>query len=246
MPRIFFPRKSALNFKQLPVRQTKIITSLLLAALATTGLAGGTIAGIVSARGAPETAEAGGDGAYQSRRYKFAERMDYDHLTDFVIYVDESLANMIPPGTTPVAVTTQRNAVFDPHVLPIAVGTTVKWPNEDDIYHNVFSISDPKEFNLGLYHQERVPVITFDRPGRVDVFCAIHSQMHCIILVLPNPFFAKADANHRFVIKDVPAGTYKLRAWHERLPSLVKEVIVPAEGEVRVDFTLGLAELPKY
>jgi hypothetical protein len=101
-------------------------------------------------------------------------------------------------------------------------------------------------FNLGLYHQERVPVLTFDKTGRVDVFCAIHSQMHCIILVLPNPFFAKADANRRYTIEDVPAGTYKLRAWHERLPSLVKEVVVPAEGEVRMDFTLGMAELPKY
>jgi hypothetical protein len=64
--------------------------------------------------------------------------------------------------------------------------------------------------------------------------------------VLPNPFFAKVDAHRRYVIKDVPAGTYQLRAWHERLPSQAKPVVVPAEGEVRVDFTLGLAELPKY
>jgi plastocyanin len=224
----------------------RLIKVLLLALLASASLSGGTITGLVNAKGAPEAAEAGGDGGYASRRYKFAERLDYDHLTDFVIYIDETLANITPPGTTPVAITTQKNALFDPHVLPIAVGTTVKWPNEDDIYHNVFSMSDPKVFNLGLYHQERVPILTFDKPGRVDVFCAIHSQMHCIILVLPNPFFVKADANHRYVIKDVPAGTYKLRAWHERLPSLVKEVVVPAQGEVRVDFILGLAELPKY
>lgn len=220
-------------------------TILLLLVLPVAPLTGGTIAGIVKAQGAPEAAEAGGGGAYQSRRYKFAEKMDYDHLTDFVIYVDEAPAS-IAPGTTPVAITTQRNAVFEPHVLPIAVGTSVKWPNLDDIYHNVFSMSEPKVFNLGLYHQERVPVLTFDKPGRVDVFCAIHSQMHCIILVLPNQFFDKADANQRYAIKNVPAGTYKVRAWHERLPSLVKEVVVPAEGEVRVDFTLGLAELPKY
>ncbi len=226
---------------------TKLIPVLLLVLLAPASVPGGTITGLVSARGAPETDDAGGDGAYQSRRYKFAERMDYDHLTDFVIYIDEtSLAGLAPNGTMQAAVTTQKNAAFDPHVLPIAMGTTVKWPNEDDIYHNVFSMSDPKVFNLGLYHQERVPVLTFDKPGRVDVFCAIHSQMHCIILVLPNPYFAKADANRRYVIKDVPAGSYKLRAWHERLPSLVKDVVVPAEGEVRVDFILGLAELPKY
>lgn len=222
------------------------LVTCLLGLLATVGAPAGTITGVIHAQGAPVAAEAGGDGAYQSRRYKFADKVDYDRLTDFVIYVDEPLAGVTPPGSTPVAITTQKNAVFDPHVLPIAVGTTVKWPNEDDIYHNVFSMSDPKVFNLGLYHQERVPVLTFDKVGRVDVFCAIHSQMHCIILVVPNPFFAKADANQTYVIRDVPAGTYQLRAWHERLPSQVRQVVVPAAGEVRIDFTLGLTELPKY
>ena len=131
---------------------------------------------------------------------------------DFVVYVDEPLANVTPAETKPVAITTQKNALFDPHVLPVAVGTTVKWPNEDDIYHNVFSMSDPKIFKPpGLYHQERVPLITFDKVGRVDVFCAIHAQMHCVILVVPNPLFAKVDAHQTFTIKDVPAGTYKLR-----------------------------------
>ncbi len=225
--------------------QSKLIAGLfwLVAAL---NLLGGTISGVVKARGAPPAAEAGDGGNYQSRRYKFAERIDYDRLTDFVIYLDEPLASVTPAGTVATAITTQKNAVFEPHVLPIAVGTSVKWPNEDDIYHNVFSMSDSKVFNLGLYHQERVPVLLFDKVGRVDVFCAIHSQMHCIILIVPNPFFAKANVNERFIIPNVPAGTYKVRAWHERLPGQVREVVVPAQGEVRVDFTLGLAELPKY
>lgn len=221
---------------------------ILLSALAcVAGMSGGTITGTVKASGAPlPTGEAGGGGNYQSRRYKFAEKVDYDRLTDFVVYVDAPLASVTPAGSTPVAITTQKNAVFDPHVLAIAAGTTVKWPNEDDIYHNVFSMSDAKEFNLGLYHQEKTPLVTFDKPGRVDVFCAIHSQMYCIILVVPNPFFTKIDVNQTYTIKNVPAGTYKLRAWHERLPSQVKEVVVPAEGEVRVDFDLGLKDLPKY
>jgi plastocyanin len=220
-------------------------TGGLLALLAGANLLGGTITGTISARGTPVDGDASG-GAYQSRRYKFAEKVNYDQLTDFVIYLDEPLATPATSDHKSAAITTQKNAAFEPHVLPIAVGTSVKWPNEDEIYHNVFSDSDAKQFNLGLYHQEKVPVLTFDKIGRIDVFCSIHSQMHCIIMVLPNPFFAKADANHRFVIKDVPAGTFKVRAWHERLPSQVKEVVVPAEGEVRVDFILGLGELPKY
>ena len=210
-------------------------------------LPAGTITGTIKASGAPTPEGAAGAGNYQSRRYKFAEKVDYDRLTDFVIYLDAPIASVTPAGTTPpVAITTQKNAVFEPHVLAIAAGTTVKWPNEDDIYHNVFSMSETKEFNLGLYHQEKTPLVTFDKAGRVDVFCAIHSQMYCIILVVPNHFFTKVDANQRFTIKGVPAGTYKLRAWHERLPGQIKEIVVPAEGEVRVDFNLGLAELPKY
>jgi plastocyanin len=222
----------------IPVR---LATIAFLAGL--TAAQGGTLTGTVRGQGATVPAE-GNAGSYQSRRFRFAEKVDYDRLTDFVIYVDEPKLASPTPATG--AITTQKNALFDPHVLPVEVGTIVSWPNQDDIYHNVFSMSEPKPFDLGLYHRERVPELKFVNTGRVDVFCSIHSQMHCIILVLPNRFFAKADANQRFTIRDIPAGTYKVRAWHERLPAAVKEIVVPETGEVQVDFVLGLGELPKY
>jgi len=203
----------------------------------------GTIVGTVAGKGAPEASGGGGGDKYASRRYKYVERVDYERLTDFVVYIDQPIA---AAGPLPVATMLQKDAAFEPHVLPIPVGTTVRWPNEDEIYHNVFSMSETREFNLGLYSaKEAPPSIIFDHTGRVDVFCGIHSKMHCIILVLPSAHYAMADAKGRFVIKNVPAGTYKLRAWHERLPSATKEITVPAEGEVTVDFTLGLADLPK-
>jgi plastocyanin len=217
-----------------------------LACLASAAFAG-SIVGTV--RGVPPpvvgaTGQAGG--AYESRRYKYVEKIDYGALRDFVVYVDEPLHAVVPAADRDrVVKTTQRDANFDPHVLPVVVGTTVRWPNEDDIFHNVFSMSDAKEFDLGYYKKERVPEVRFDRAGRVDVFCAIHTKMHCIILVVPNPFFAMADEKGRFVIKHVPAGTYKVRAWHERLPSQTKEIAVPAEGEVKVEFALGVGQLPK-
>jgi len=203
----------------------------------------GTIEGTVHATPPPGPPEPAGGGAYESRRYKFAEKLDYQHLRDFVVYIDQPMAAAAPAASA--AVTTQRDASFDPHVLPVAVGTTVRWPNEDDIYHNVYSDSEVKQFDLKFYKQEKVPEVTFDQVGRVDVFCAIHAKMHCIVLVLPNPYFATADTKGRFVIKDVPAGTYKLRAWHERMPGQTKEIVVPAAGVVRVDFALGLGGLPK-
>jgi len=203
----------------------------------------GTIRGVPPAASG---AQPGGGGAYESRRYKYVEKIDYSALRDFVVYVDEPLNAMVTPAEQKQVVkTTQRDANFDPHVLPVVVGTTVRWPNEDDIFHNVFSMSDAKEFDLGYYKKEKVPEVQFDRAGRVDVFCAIHTKMHCIILVVPNPFFAKADDKGRFAIRKVPAGTYKVRAWHERLPPQTRVMSVPAEGEVRVEFALGVGQLPK-
>ena len=220
-----------------------VLILIFLAALAR-GVAG-TIAGTVRATAPSGPPDQAGSGAYESRRYKFAEKLDYDRLRDFVIYIDQPVATAAPSHPRLAAVTTQKDASFDPHVLPVEVGTTVRWPNDDDIYHNVYSISDAKAFDLGFYKKEKVPEQTFDQLGKVDVFCAIHTKMHCIILVVPSPFFATADARGHFTIKDVPAGTYKLRAWHERFPSQAREIVVPADGEVRVDFVLGVGELPK-
>ena len=188
----------------------------------------------------------GGD-AYASRRYKFVEKIDYSRLRDFVVYIDQAVPGPIAPPESKTVTTTQRDANFDPHVLPVVVGTTVRWPNEDDIFHNVFSMSDAKSFDLGYYKKrEKPPEVLFDKVGKVDVFCAIHSRMHCIILVLPNPYFAKADDRGRFEIKGVPPGTYKLTAWHERLPARSVEVTVPADGSVTVDLVLTVAALPRY
>lgn len=226
--------------------------ALLLGALflsAAPALNAGTITGTVHAEGKPGTEAESSGGKYDSRQYKFVERVNYADLHDFVVYIDGVEATNLPAPTHSAQVTTQRitqkGAQFEPHVLPVMVGTTVEWPNHDTILHNVFSFSDAKPFDLGLYKDPEVKRVTFDKPGRVDVFCSIHSRMNCVILVLPNPWFATADAKGRYTISNVPAGTYKLKAWHERLPSDIKEITVPATGDVKVDFTLGIKNLPK-
>jgi plastocyanin len=211
------------------------------------GVEAGTIIGTVRAEGKPGVEAAAGGGNYASRKFKFVETIDYAALKDFVVYIDQPPATPPTPPTQPVQVV-QKDARFVPHVLPVVVGTTVHWPNRDEIFHNVFSYSEPKRFDLDLYKrdQDQEKKVTFDKPGRVDVFCSIHSQMHCIVLVLENPHFAVADAKGRFEIRDVPAGKYRLKAWHERLPPEVKEIDVPATGGVTVDFVLGIKNLPKY
>jgi plastocyanin len=225
-------------------------TSILI--LACSGVWAGTIIGNVRAEGKIEAdSNSTADGAYTSRKYKFVETVDYSAMHDFVIYVEGSFGTNSPLPTNMVQVSTmkvaQKDAMFSPHVLPIMVGTTVEWPNNDSIYHNVFSMSDAKQFDLGLYKgnppEKRV---TFDKPGRADVYCSIHENMHCIVLVLENPYFACTDENGNYKIPNVPPGTYILKAWHERLPADRREITVPTNGEVKVDFVLGIKNLPQY
>jgi plastocyanin len=220
---------------------------LLLVFTSASWLPAGTITGTVKAKGVEPAAGSGSGDAYGSRRYKFVDRLDYDQLADFVIYVDQPTpGRAFTPPAQP-AVIRQQDASFVPHVLPILMGTTVEWPNMDEIYHNVFCMAETKPFDLGLYSRDQPPKrVVFDKPGQADVFCSIHTKMHCIVLVLTNPWFATADSKGRFIIRDVPAGTYQLRAWHERVPGQTREVVVPADGEVRVEFELGITGLPKY
>jgi len=225
---------------------TTLFASMLMLACAKAG----TIVGHVHAEGkAGAEANCGPAGNYESHALKFATRVDYSAMQDFVVYIEGPVAATNTAAKT-VQVDTrrevnQRHAMFDPHILPVVVGTTVKWPNNDDIFHNVFSYSEAKPFDLDLYKKPTVKQVTFDKPGRVDVFCSIHSSMSCVVLVLENPFFTKTDSRGSYSIRNVPAGTYKLKAWHERLPAKVQQIVVPADGEVKADFTLGISGLPK-
>jgi plastocyanin len=212
----------------------------------------GTIIGNVHAEGKAGTdGDHSANGPYASRKYKFVERVDYSAMHDFVVYIegrvgptDASSTNVVEVATRKVA---QQGAMFLPHVLPVMVGTTIEWPNYDDIYHNVFSMSDAKQFDLALYKgNPPTKRVTFDKPGRVDVFCSIHENMHCIILVLENPYFASTDEGGNYKISNVPPGTYKLKAWHERLPAEEREITVPTNGEAKVNFVLGIKNLPQY
>ena len=120
----------------------------------------------------------------------------------------------------------QSQMLFRPLLLPVLVGTTVSFPNNDDLFHNVFSYSQPMEFDLGRYPRGQTRYVRFDKPGVVKVYCDIHSYMYATILVLDNPFFAVPDDDGNFVIKNIPAGTYKIVFWYGRKKSGTKIVTV--------------------
>jgi plastocyanin len=126
---------------------------------------------------------------------------------------------------------TQRNERFIPHLLAIPTGTVVDFPNDDRIYHNVFSLSKTKRFDLGRYAAGRSKAVRFDQPGIVRVFCEIHSHMNAFILVFDHRFFAVTDENGRFRIDRVPPGTYRVTAWYEGVLQQTQTVMVaPATG----------------
>jgi plastocyanin len=118
-----------------------------------------------------------------------------------------------PPGKR--LVISQKNRTFTPRVLPIVKGTTVDFPNDDNIFHNVFSLSKTRPFDLDIYPPGTSKLVTFPKTGWVKVYCNIHPDMLTHIIVLDNPFFCLTDQKGIFVIPDVPDGEYALRTWYE-------------------------------
>ena len=111
----------------------------------------------------------------------------------------------------------QRDENFVPRVVAVPVGSTVDFPNDDPIYHNVFSLSRAKTFNLGRFPRGKSRGVRFDKPGVVKVFCEIHSHMTATVMVFNHPWFAMPDEQGRFDLSGVPPGTHQITAWHERL-----------------------------
>ena len=158
-------------------------------------------------------------------------------LSNFVISVEDIEGPF--PAPEQAAVMEQKELQFVPHVLAIQVGTTVEFPNSDPLSHNVFSISDVKRFNLGLYTRGTIRRLKFEKPGVVDLLCSVHLEMSAFIVVLKNPYFARTGSDGAFRIDGVPAGRHRLRYWHERFPPQVLTVQVPETGSVTADFFVG-------
>ncbi len=155
-----------------------------------------------------------------------------------VVYLETAPRRAFDEAEPGRVVMDQRDERFVPHVLAITTGTVVDFPNSDLIYHNVFSLSKVRPFDLGRYAAGRSKAVTFDRPGVVRVFCDIHSHMNAFILVFAHPFFSLTDTDGRYRIDNVPAGTYNLIAWNEGVSSEPKPVTVPEGGAAELDFTL--------
>jgi len=155
-----------------------------------------------------------------------------------VVYLESAPRGAFEQSEPGHAVLDQRNETFVPHVLAITTGTVVDFPNSDRIYHNVFSLSKTKRFDLGRYPVGHSKQVRFDQPGIVRVFCDIHSHMNAFILVFSHPFFAVTDADGRYRIDNVPPGNYGVIAWNEGVSSESRPAAVPDGGVAELDFTV--------
>lgn len=135
--------------------------------------------------------------------------------SNVVVFIDgPSLARTSPQPTTPREIS-QKGHRFTPRVLAITRGTTVRFPNDDTVFHNVFSLSRAKRFDLGIYPVGNSKEVVFDDPGLVRVYCNIHPQMVSSILILNNPLHTVTASDGRFEISGIPDGEHVLRAWSE-------------------------------
>ena len=166
-------------------------------------------------------------------------RVPSDEVMQSVVYL--SASRSLPIGSPPdiMPIVDQRNLTIIPHILPILVGTVVEFPNSDALYHNLFSLSPARKFDLGRYAKGKSKTVTFDKVGEVHIFCDIHPSMSGVVLVLPNQYFTTTDREGHFQIKDVPAGTYEINAWHEQLADVKETVVVPTSGNVEVILNLS-------
>jgi plastocyanin len=139
------------------------------------------------------------------------------------------------PATKTVA---QKDLAFVPPILAVQTGTRVEFPNLDDTYHNIFSYSPAKRFDLGRYRPEEKPVpsVVFDNPGLVTLRCDIHEHMRGLLLVVNTPYFATTDPDGHYRLSGVPAGHYTLKAWIDSNTTREHAVDVTKGGTVHVDF----------
>jgi plastocyanin len=148
---------------------------------------------------------------------------------DFVLFV-EGLADSTPSGDGTVPELAQINQQFEPHVLGVPVGSTVSFPNQDPLFHNVFSYSRTKRFDLGKYGAGQTRTVTFDTPGLVQVFCEIHANMSANILVVDSSFVTQPDADGHYVLAGLPLGTHTLSIWHPDFGLQTRQVHITDAG----------------
>jgi plastocyanin len=199
---------------------------------AAVGIVEGTVRLEVATEGAPTMLS-----PYARRRYRPpGPSPSASSASDVVVYL---LLDQSPPAPANARATIrQSDLAIVPHLTVVQAGTRIDFPNQDEIFHNIFSLSQPHPFNLGRYPPGESRSERFSEPGVIRMFCDIHSDMSGVILVVGTPFFARPDESGRFQLTGVPEGRHRLVAWHESAGADTTTVVVTSSGVTRADFRL--------
>lgn len=134
----------------------------------------------------------------------------------------------------------QLDRRFVPDLVVVPVGSTVSFPNMDPIFHNVYSLSKPKSFDLGSYDKGQTRRVVFPKPGIVEVYCHLHPNMAATVLVTPNRWYARPDKDGQYRIPNVPPGQYTVVAWHKSAGFFRKTITVDAAHDATASFFIPL------
>ena len=178
-------------------------------------------------------------GAYPGRIVGIQGDRDTSELDNVVVFVSSPMRVDSAPRRVTIR---QTNEEFVPHVVAVTTGSTVEFPNDDLIFHNVFSLSRAATFDLGRYPRNASKGSTFIKPGVIKVFCHLHSHMSAIVRVFSHPYFAVPDRDGRFTIPNVPAGRLEVTAWHERAGEVTEKATVEDGATTELTFSLPLTD----
>ncbi len=174
---------------------------------------------------------------FQKKLWKLKKKNDMSGVIVYITGFKSAAPKEIPDIV-------QKDKHFSPHILPVVSGQKVRFPNHDKIYHNVFSISSIKSFDLGQYKSSEPPkLVTFEKSGLVPIYCNIHPEMLTYVVVLENNAYAITDKDGTFQIGNTPPGTYKVNAWLPQAKRVSQEIIVQPDQKIEVH--LELKELLK-
>lgn len=160
-------------------------------------------------------------------------------IQDTFVFLKGKIGKLPEPEQKSMEIVDQKDTIFKKLNTAVTVGSTVDFPNLDPFFHNVFSYSKAKRFDLGRYNTSESRSIVTDKPGIIKLFCEIHSHMSGFLLVLENKYFSRVDKNGKALITDIPAGKYKVIAWHPYFRPQIKEINIPEQGSVQVNLKLG-------
>jgi plastocyanin len=157
-----------------------------------------------------------------------------------VIYLEGPSSGSATTTDFPAPQVQQLDRRFMPDLVVVPVGSTVTFPNMDPIFHNIYSLSQPKSFDLGNYDRGQTRKVTFPKPGIVDIYCHLHPNMQATVVVTPNHWFARPDRSGQYRIANVPPGQYTLVAWHKTAGFFRKTIVVDNAHDANADFFIPL------